>query len=305
MKNNTQHPFLASSGSIGSIKLKNRMVMAAMGSNFAGKDGKTTEQLEAYYEERARGGLGLIILETSAVSWPSGASIPFMLGYSKDEFIPHLQSVTARIHKHGAKVAAQLNHSGKIAQEDTIAGRPIPVPSIPKSERSDMFSLLTQNEIMNFIKAGGPDGKGPRYHKLTADEIKVEIQHFVDAAIRAKKANFDAVEIHAGHGYLISSFLSPAVNKRTDGYGGSVENRARLLVEIISAIKKELTDEFPILVRLDANEYRIEGGIVPEDFLVTARLAEQAGADALDVSAYGNTSKNGQAGCFHSHYCSG
>ena len=284
MKNNTQHPFLASSGSIGSIKLKNRMVMAAMGSNFAGKDGKTTEQLEAYYEERARGGLGLIILETSAVSWPSGASMPFMLGYSKDEFIPHLQSLTARIHKHGAKVAAQLNHSGKIAQEDTIAGRPIPVPSIPKSERSDMFSLLTQNEIMNFIKAGGPDGKGPRYHELTADEIKVEIQHFVDAAIRAKKANFDAVEIHAGHGYLISSFLSPAVNKRTDEYGGSVENRARLLVEIISAIKKELTDEFPILVRLDANEYRIEGGIVPEDFLVTARLAEQAGADALDVS---------------------
>ena len=291
MKNNTKHPFLAASGSIGSLELKNRMVMAAMGSNFAGQDGKTTEQLEAYYEERARGGLGLIILETSAVSWPAGASMPFMLGYSKDEFIPHLQSLTARIHKHGAKVAAQLNHSGKIAQEDTIAGRPIPVPSIPKSERSDMFGLLTQDEIMNFIKAGGPDGKGPRYHELTTDEIQIEIQHFVEAAIRAKKSNFDAVEIHAGHGYLISSFLSPAVNKRTDEYGGSVENRARLLVEIISAIKKELTDDFPILVRLDANEYRIDGGIVPEDFLVTARLAEQAGADALDVSAYGNTSK--------------
>jgi len=180
MKNTTKRPLLSSPGSIGNLKLKNRMVMAAMGSNFAGKDGKTTEQLEAYYEERSRGGLGLIILETSAVSWPAGASMPFMLGYSQDEFIPNLQSLTARIHKHGAKVAAQLNHSGKIAQEDTIAGRPIPVPSIPKSERSDMFGLLTQDEIMNFIKAGGPDGKGPRYHELTITEIQDEIQHFVE-----------------------------------------------------------------------------------------------------------------------------
>ena len=182
--------------------------------------------------------------------------MPFMLGFSQDTFIPGLQSLTGRIHQHGAKVAAQLNHSGKIAQEDTIAGRAIPVPSIPKSERSDMFGLLTQDEIMNFIKAGGPDGKGPRYHELTVSEIKNEIQHFVAAAIRAKKSNFDAIEIHAGHGYLISSFLSPAVNIRTDDYGGSVENRSRFLIEIISGIKNELGN-FPIIVRLDANEFII------------------------------------------------
>ena len=192
--------------------------------------------------------------------------------------------------KHGAKIAAQLNHSGKIAQEDVIAGRPIPVPSIPKSQPSDMFGLLTQDEIMNFIKAGGPDGKGPRYHELSVDEIQHEVQHFVDAAKRAKASNFDAIEIHAGHGYLISSFLSPAVNKRTDEYGGTPEKRARLLVEIISQIKKQIED-FPILVRLDANEYRIENGITPDDFLITASLAQEAGADAIDVSAYGNTSK--------------
>ena len=93
-----------------------------------------------------------------------------------------------------------------------------------------MFGLLTQDEIMNFIKAGGPDGKGPRYHELSADEIQQEVQHFVDAAKRAKAANFDAIEIHAGHGYLISSFLSPAINKRTDEYGGTPEKRAKLLV---------------------------------------------------------------------------
>jgi 2,4-dienoyl-CoA reductase (NADPH2) len=216
--------------------------------------------------------------------------MPNMIGFSKDEFIPSLKSLTQRIHQHGSKIAAQLNHSGKIAQEDVIAGRPIPVPSIPKSEPSDMFGLLTQDEIMNFIKAGGPDGKGPRYHELSADEIQQEVQHFVDAAKRAKAANFDAIEIHAGHGYLISSFLSPAVNKRTDEYGGTPEKRAKLLVDIISQIKNQLKD-FPILVRLDANEYRIENGITPNDFLITASMAQDAGADAIDVSAYGNTSK--------------
>ncbi|MDC0244514.1 NAD(P)/FAD-dependent oxidoreductase [Pseudomonadota bacterium] len=290
MNQQIKHPHLASPASIGNLELKNRMIMAAMGSNFASEDGHTTDQLIAYYEERARGGIGLIILETSAITWPAGASMPNMIGFSKDEFIPSLQSLTQRIHQHGSKIAAQLNHSGKIAQEDVIAGRPIPVPSIPKSEPSDMFGLLTQDEIMNFIKAGGPDGKGPRYHELSVDEIQKEVQHFVDAAKRAKASKFDAIEIHAGHGYLISSFLSPAVNKRTDEYGGTAEKRARLLVEIISQIKQQIED-FPVLVRLDANEYRIENGITPADFLITASMAQEAGADAIDVSAYGNTSK--------------
>ena len=290
MDQQIKYPLLASPASIGNLKLRNRMIMAAMGSNFASEDGHTTEQLTAYYEKRAQGGIGLIILETSAITWPAGASMPNMIGFSKDEFIPSLKSLTQRIHQHGSKIAAQLNHSGKIAQEDVIAGRPIPVPSIPKSEPSDMFGLLTQDEIMNFIKAGGPDGKGPRYHELSADEIQQEVQHFVDAAKRAKAANFDAIEIHAGHGYLISSFLSPAVNKRTDEYGGTPEKRAKLLVDIISQIKIQLKD-FPVLVRLDANEYRIENGITPDDFLITASMAQDAGADAIDVSAYGNTSK--------------
>ena len=290
MNQEIKHPLLASPAFIGNLELKNRMIMAAMGSNFASEDGHASEQLTAYYEERARGGVGLIILETSAITWPAGASMPNMIGFSKDEFIPTLQSLTQRVHQHGAKIAAQLNHSGKIAQEDVMAGRPIPVPSIPKSQPSDMFGLLTQDEIMNFIKAGGPDGKGPRYHELSVTEIQDEIQHFVNAAKRAKASNFDAIEIHAGHGYLISSFLSPAVNKRTDEYGGTPEKRARLLVEIISQIKKQI-EGFPILVRLDANEYRIENGITPDDFLITASLAQEAGADAIDVSAYGNTSK--------------
>ncbi|MBT3797550.1 MAG: FAD-dependent oxidoreductase [Porticoccaceae bacterium] len=283
---------LLSSGSIGGLTLKNRIVLAAMGSNYAGADGHATEKLQAYYEERAKGGVGLIILETSAVSWPAGASMPYMLGFSKDEFIPDLQSLTNRVHKHGAKIAAQLNHSGKVAQEDTIAGRLIPVPSIPDKQRSDLMPLLSSAELSTFIKGAGPDGKGPRYEVLSTTLIKVEVQHFAAAAKRAKQAGFDAVEIHAGHGYLISSFLSPAVNKRTDDYGGSTENRSRLLVEIIQAVRAEVGQHFPILVRLDAKEYRIDNGIVLDDFLITAKLAEQAGADALDISAYGNSSKS-------------
>ena len=290
MNQKLKHPLLASPSFIGNLELKNRMVLAAMGSNFASDDGHTSKQLNAYYEERARGGVGLIILETSAITWPAGASMPNMIGFSKDEFIPDLRSLTQSIHQHGAKIAAQLNQSGKIAQEDVIAGRPILVPSIPKSEPSDMFGLLTQDEIVNFIKAAGPDGKGPRYHELSTEEIHQEVQHFVDAAKRAKASNFDAIEIHAGHGYLISSFLSPAVNKRTDEYGGTPKERAKFLVEIISEIKKQI-DDFPVLVRLDANEYRIDNGITPDDFLITALLAQEAGADAIDVSAYGNTSK--------------
>jgi len=115
------------------------------------------------------------------------------------------------------------------------------------------------------------------------------VLQFAQAARRAQQAGFDAVEIHAGHGYVLSSFLSPAVNKRSDAYGGSRENRARLLCEVIRAVRSVVGEGFPILVRLDAKEFRVEGGIELEDCLVTAALAEEAGADALDVSAYGNT----------------
>ena len=282
---------LSSEANIGAIALKNRFVLAAMGSNFAEPDGHCGERLQAYYEARAKGGAGLLILETSSVSWPAGAATPNTVGFSSDDFIPGLTQLAERVHKHGAKLAAQLNHSGKVAQEDTIAGRPVLVPSIPPRGGSDMMPLLTPAELGNFIKAAGPDGKGPRYHPMTAADIQQLVQDFADAARRSQQAGFDAVEIHAGHGYIISSFLSRSVNRREDNYGGSLDNRARLMVEIIAAVRAAVGPSMAILVRLDAKEYRIENGITPDDFVATARLAEQAGADAIDVSAYGNTAK--------------
>jgi 2,4-dienoyl-CoA reductase (NADPH2) len=282
---------LLAAGRISDLELKNRIILAAMGSNFAELDGSCGERIQAYYEERARGGTGLLIMETATVAWPSGSTMPNMVGFSDDRFIPGLQELAARVHAHGARIAAQLNHGGKVAQQDVAAGRPVLVPSVPGPGSSDMFELLTPEELGNFVKAAGPDGKGPRYHPLAQVDIDELVGQFASAAKRAKQANFDAVEIHAGHGYIISSFLSPAVNKRDDEYGGSPENRARLLCEVLRAVREAVGAGFPILVRLDAREYRVEGGIELADCLVTARLAEAAGADALDVSAYGNTAK--------------
>jgi 2,4-dienoyl-CoA reductase (NADPH2) len=214
--------------------------------------------------------------------------MPNTVAFSSDEFLPGLSELAERVHRHGAKIVAQLNHSGKMAQEDTAAGRPIPVPSPVTPARSDMFPVLTRAEIGNFIKAAGPDGKGPQYYEMSVEQIAETVAGFAAAANRAQRAGFDGIELHAGHGYLLANFLSPYTNQRSDDYGGCADNRARFLLETIRAVRAATTDNFPILVRLDAKEYRIEGGITPEDCVTTARLCEQAGADAIDVSAYGS-----------------
>jgi 2,4-dienoyl-CoA reductase (NADPH2) len=283
-----RYPHLLSPGRIGALALRNRIVMAAMGTNFAAPDGHCTERLIAYYEARARGGAGLLVLETSAAMWPNGASMPNTVGFSDDRFLPGLRELTNRVHQHGAKIVAQLNHSGKIAQEDTAAGRPIPVPSPIKPSRSDMFNVLTGDEIAHFIKGAAADGSGPKYYEMTREDIAIIVNGFAAAAARAQRAGFDGIELHAGHGYLLANFLSPYTNRRSDEYGGTVENRARFLLETIAAVRAATAADFPILVRLDAHEYRIEGGIQLADCVATARLCERAGADAIDVSAYGN-----------------
>lgn len=283
------YPNLLSTGRIGKMALRNRIVLAAMGSNFANTDGTCGERVHAYYEARARGGTGLLVLETSAPCYPNGATMPRMIGFSDEKFLPGLTELVQRVHKHGAKIVAQLCHGGKMAQEDTAAGRAIPMPTLMSAGFSDMFNVLTQEEIGHFIKAAGPDGKGPQYYEMTQQDIDDTVAGFARGARIARQAGFDGVELHAGHGYLIASFLSPHYNKREDGYGGSRENRARFLVEIIRAVREATDPDFAILVRLDAKEYRVEGGIELDDCLVTVKLCEEAGVDAIDVSAYGNT----------------
>ncbi len=283
------YPNLSAAAQIGDVALKNRFIMAAMGSNYAEPDGSCGERISAYYEERAKGGAALLVMETTSIAWPEACSMPQMVGLSEERFLPGLASLVERVHAHDCKIAAQLNHSGKVSQEDVVAGRPIRVPSIPPKGGSGMFRILSDQEIQHFIKSAGPDGKGPQYHVLDVTDIHHITQQFADAAERCQRAGFDAVEIHGGHGYLLASFLSPAINQRQDDYGGTPQKRARFLVEVIRAVKQRCGEQFPVMVRLDAYEYRIEGGIEPEDFLITVQLAEQAGADAIDVSAYGNT----------------
>ena len=285
------HSKLLSPGTIGGMHLRNRIVLAAMGSNFAQESGHCNEQIIAYYEARARGGAGLLVLETSAACFPHGSTMPRTLAFSDDGFIPGLTELTDRVHAHGAKIVAQLNHGGKMAQEDTAAGRTLPVPSPLEPFGSDMFNVLTREERKHFIKAAGPDGHGPRYEVMSNEQIEVITAQFAAAAVRAQQAGFDGVEIHAGHGYLLASFLSPHTNQRRDHYGGSHENRARFLLEVIAAIRAATGSDFPVLVRLDAMEYRTDGGITVRDCAITAALCEAAGASAIDVSAYGNTAQ--------------
>jgi len=278
---------LTSPVSIGGLQLRNRMAMAAMGVEIADHDGHAREPIIAYYEERARGGVGLIITEVCPVAYPRGATTHTQLAVSSDEYLPGLQEMTRRVHAHGAKIALQLVHHGKVARVDVKEGRPLLMPSIPRFQgANDMANDLSRDEIGWLMAAAGTGGRKPEIKEADAEDIAWVIDVFASAAERARRAGFDGVELHAAHGYLLSEFLSPAWNFREDEYGGSRENRARLLCDVIRAAKQRAGQDFPIWARIDCREFRTPGGITPEDAVRTAELAAEAGADAIHVSAY-------------------
>ena len=280
----TSYAPLLQPGQIGSLQLKNRIALAPMGENFGGLDGHATEKTQAYYEERARGGAGLIILGTTAVSWPSGTSEPHQLGISSDDFIPTLAQVVRRVHVHGAKVAIQINHSGKVAANDRAHGREMWVPSVPPAlPPNASMRTITPQELSTFVGVGPhPD----RYRVMDEADIAQMIEWYAAAAVRAQQAGFDAVEVHCAHNYLIAGFLSPYFNQRTDGYGGSYENRTRLMRELLTEVRRRVGPDYPIWVRLDAEEMHTPGGITLEEALQTARLCEQLGVNAISVASY-------------------
>jgi 2,4-dienoyl-CoA reductase-like NADH-dependent reductase (Old Yellow Enzyme family)/thioredoxin reductase len=245
---------------LGTMTLKNRIVMPPMVVSYATDDGFTTERTIAYYEARARGGAGLIIQEATYVH-PLGQILGGEQGISDDKFIPKLRELTEAVHKHGAKIAVQLIHGGRNAYlpDGTQPVGPSPIPSPGKNK--------------------------PR--ELTSAEIAGIVRCFADAAVRAQQAGYDGIEIHGAHGYLIDQFISPASNHRKDKYGGTVENRARLLVEIIEVVKEAVGRNFPVWCRMNGKEYGITGGETLADARKVARLAEKAGAIAIHVSAGG------------------
>jgi 2,4-dienoyl-CoA reductase-like NADH-dependent reductase (Old Yellow Enzyme family) len=281
-----RYEHLLSPGRLGPLELKNRILMTPMGTNQERSDGQLGERILDYYEARARGGVALVIAGVAAITWPEGACNPNQAALSDDRFLPDWEELALRCHRHGAKVAAQLQHASKVAQEDVKAGRPMWVPSVPEAKAGDLFAELTREEVAKAASAYQAPGAKVAYHVMTEADIAYAVERFADAAARAQRAGLDGVELHAGHGYLLSAFLSPASNRRTDAYGGGLEGRARFLVETIRAVRARVGAGFAVWCRLDAKEFRIPGGIGEEDGRRAAALAEAAGADAVHVSAY-------------------
>ena len=280
---------LLAPGRIGAMPLRNRIFMTPMGSNLADEDGITGDRLRAYYEARAKGGAALITMGSVSIGYPEGSGNWRNEAISDERHVPGVRALADAVHAHGAKLAMQLQHAGLVAMNDMLAGRPIWTPSIPAVGKSDgdMMEGFLKDELAIFTAPFAAMGE-PNYKVMTTQDIEQLVQMFAGAAERAKRAGVDAVEIHAGHGYLISSFLNPLINQRKDEYGGSIENRSRLLCEIIHGIRSAVGPDMPIWPRLDSQHFLIGGGITVEDAATTARLAQEAGADAIHVSADGH-----------------
>ena len=243
---------------IGKLSLRNRIAMPPMVVNLANPDGSVSEDTKAYYSERARGGVGLITVEATAVT-TNGRSSPLQLRIDRDDFIAGLRGLTEGVQRHGAKVGVQLVHCGrqgaaKFTGEQPVA--PSPIPSV--------------------------GGEMPR--ELSIHEIEDLVEKFAEAAVRAKKAGFDAVEIHGAHGYLINQFLSPRVNKRSDEFGGSLAGRSKFALEVVRRIRAKVGDDFTILFRISADEYLPDGATLNESMAVASMLQE-AGVNCIDVTA--------------------
>ena len=279
----TDFATLLSPATIGALTLPNRVILPAMDMNHCDEGVITAAEVE-HYAARAAGGCAMVITGASAVSWPLGATTRKQPGLSDDRFLPGLRALAAGVHAGGGLLCVQLVHHGKVASVDSADGRPQLVPNPPPGHM-DLSSLVDNpiEELMGLASAS--QGKPATYRSATADDLLWVTSQFADAAARVQAAGGDAVEIHGAHGYLISTFLSAAYNLRTDGYGGSLENRSRLLVEVIRAVRDRVGVGFPILVRLNGCEYGIDGGITPDETAATAQLAEAAGADAIHVSA--------------------
>lgn len=292
---------LLSPGKIGTMTVKNRVVMTAAEMSMGDMDGCATEKLIAYYEERAKGGVGLITTGTTRVNDWDSASMFTQLAMSHDYHIGPMRKFADRIHSHGAKLCVQLHHAGRQGYAVSNNSLPMVLPMVKAAPKAKdlvfkMTPLLYSMEQKGLIPpVTAPSKCETSYHvntrmrAMSTKKVKALIQDFIKAAERCKNAGVDAVELHGAHGYLIEQFLSPNTNHRTDEYGGSLENRMRFLLEIIAGIRKTCKD-YPIIVRLTVDEMyaRIgkEGkGYTLEEGKKMAKILEEAGIDALDVTS--------------------
>lgn len=254
---------IAQPGRMGPLRLRNRIIMGPMGTNFGTTDGLSTERDKFYYGERARGGAAMIITEAMVIQ-PGARNHTNSLCLFHDRYIPGLAGIVDAIHDGGALAAGQVNHRGAMLKRSVLGMEPVTA--------SDWHNPNT----------------GEPARAITLPEIEAVQRAYLDAARRLYRAGYDAVELHAANGYLFQQFLSPRINRREDRYGGGIENRMRFLTETVALIRSELP-EFPLMVRISATEY-CDGGYTEADMIAVCGALERAGVIAIDMSGGTNES---------------
>ncbi len=251
--------------------VRNRIVMAPMGDNMANGDGTVSEQLIAYYAERAKGGAGIIIPGVVSVEYPRGKTTSCQSRLDEFKFVKNYARLAREIHRYGAIILPQIHHAGASTDLATTEGV-IPVCVSGEDPDDDRVAIGASTEKAHIA-----------FHVLSTQEVKELEERFIQTARYAKLANCDGVEIHGAHGYLISQFLNSDINCRTDEYGGSVENRGRFAVNIIKGIRDACGDDFIIGIRMPVHNWNGDG-LTDEDSVKYAQMFEKAGCDYLNLS---------------------
>lgn len=244
-------------GTFGTLTLANRLVRSATAERMADDDGRPMPELAQLYRDLARGGVGLIITGHMYVH-PLGKCHPEMTGIYDDALIPGLTELVEAVHREGGKIAVQINHGGMQCARETVAG------TIAPSAVDAPFLQQPARE-------------------MTPDEIKSAIGAYAQAARRAQAAGFDAVQLHGAHGYLINQFLSPFINRRTDGWGGELENRMRFLRLVCAAVRTQVGPDYPLFIKFGMVD-GVEGGLELEESVKVVAAMEEMGLDAVEVS---------------------
>ena len=239
------------------MTLANRFVRSATWEGLASREGSVTPKLTKMMVELARNEVGLIISGYTFVS-PEGQSSPGQLAIHDDRFVAGLWAMVEAVHKAGGKIALQIVHGGRFADFALTGLQPIG-PSAVAKDGQTTCRAMSKPDIANIISA------------------------FTQAAVRAKQAGFDAIQLHAAHGFLLSQFLSPALNQRTDEYGGTLENRARFLLEVVRSIRKATGPGYPLLIKLNSEDF-LEGGLTRDEAVQVAAMLEVASVDAIEFS---------------------